>query len=385
MQFDFDEITDRRNTSSLKWDVGENELPMWVADMDFKAAPCITEALSKRIADGIFGYNIIPDEWYDAYGSWWKTRHGIFLEREWLMFSTGVVPTLSSMVRRFSAVAEGVIVQTPVYNIFFSSIENNGRRVVENRLKYDGVRYEMDFDDLEAKMRVPTNNLMILCNPHNPTGRIWSRQDLMRVATLAHENHVIVISDEIHCDLTDPGCEYIPYASVSEYAKNESITAIAPTKAFNIAGLQTSAISIPDPTLRNRASRAINTDEIAEANTFAIAAAIAAFTKGGEWLDELREYIYENKQTVREFLEKELPRVGLVSSEATYLLWLDCSGITENSSSLAAHIRRNTGLYLNAGSPYRGNGKSFLRLNIACPRSVLNDGLSRLKRGVESF
>ena len=239
MPYNFDEPVNRRNTHSLKWDVKEQELPMWVADMDFQTAPDIQEAIRERAAHGVFGYSIVPEEWYQAYMGWWERRHHFSMEKEWLVFCTGVVPAISSMVRKLTTAGENVLVQTPVYNIFFNSIVNSGRNIAENPLRYDGNTYQMDFEDLERKLSDPQTTLMILCNPHNPVGRIWSREELEQVGKLCRKYHVTVISDEIHGDLTSPGQEYIPFASVSENCKNTSITCMAPTKAFNLAGLQT--------------------------------------------------------------------------------------------------------------------------------------------------
>lgn len=385
MTYNFDLITDRRNTYSMKWDVEANELPMWVADMDFRTAPAITEAIAQRTQHGIFGYTDTPDEWYSAYMGWWKERHGVEFEKDWLMFCTGVVPAISSVVRKLTTVGENVVIQTPVYNIFFNSILNNGRNVLESPLKYDGESYSIDFEDLEAKLANPQTTLMILCNPHNPVGKIWDKATLERIGELCRKHHVVVLSDEIHCDLTDPGTGYVPFASVSEACRMNSVTCIAPTKAFNIAGLQTAAVVVPDPVLRHKVNRGLNTDEVAEPNVFAVTAAIAAFTKGGSWLDSLREYIYQNKQTVREFLGENLPDITLTPSQATYLLWLNCDRITHSTSELADFIRAETGLYLSKGKAYGGHGDCFLRMNIACPREVLLNGLARLKKGIDAY
>ncbi|MCH5347679.1 MAG: pyridoxal phosphate-dependent aminotransferase [Oscillospiraceae bacterium] len=382
MKYNFDTHVERRGTDSLKWNVEENELPMWVADMDFETAPEIKAALLKRAEHGVFGYTEISDKWYSAYIDWWKNRHGFEMEKSWLIFSTGVVPSISSAVRKLTTPAEKVLIQTPVYGVFFNSVINNGRQVLENPLKYDGSSYEIDFEDLEEKLSDPQTSMMILCNPHNPVGKIWDRDTLARIGELCAKHNVVVLSDEIHCDLTDPGCEYISFASVSEECRKNSVTCISPTKAFNIAGLQTSAVVVPDVRLRHKIWRQLNTDEVAEPNAFAAEAAIAAFTSGGQWLDQLREYIFLNKKTVEEYLKAEVPSIKLLSSQATYLLWLDCSGVKgfENSEVLSKSIRKETGLYLSSGRFFGGNGSSFLRMNIACPRDVLLDGLDRLKR-----
>lgn len=385
MKYDFDTPIDRRNSCSLKWDIAENELPMWVADMDFQTAPEIRDAIMRRAEHGVFGYSIIPDEWYEAYIGWWQKRHSFNIEKDWLIFCIGVVPAISSAVRKLTTPAEKVIIQTPVYNIFFNSILNNGRQVLENRLVYENGEYRVDFDDLEQKLSDPQTSLMILCNPQNPAGKIWDRDTLERIGELCYKHHVVVISDEIHCDLTDPGSEYIPFASVSEKCRNNSITCIAPTKAFNIAGLQTAAVMIPDPTLRHKVWRALNTDEVAEPSAFAVDAAIAAFTKGAAWLDELREYIFRNKSITNSFIKENLPQIHLVPSQATYLLWLDCSKLLSRGSDLARFIRKETGLYLSDGKVYGSGGEGFLRMNIACSQSTLMDGLKRLQMGVAAY
>lgn len=387
MRYNFDQQVDRRGTNSLKWDVESHELPMWVADMDFQTAPEIIDALATRNRFGVFGYENVSPEWYDAYQTWWTNRHHWRLEKDWMLFCTGVVPAISSVVRKMTTVGENVLVLTPVYNIFFNSILNNGRHVLESSLVYDqeSHTYDIDYEDLEEKLSYSQTTLLLFCNPHNPVGKIWERETLKRVGELCARYHVTVLSDEIHCDLTDPGCEYIPFASVSKECEQNSITCIAPTKTFNMAGLQTSAIVVPHPNLRAKVERGINTDEVAEPNAFATYAAVAAFTKGGDWLDELREYIYQNKQLVVRFLEQELPELHLSVSQATYLLWIDCKEITDDSEALGDFIRRETGLYLTAGTAYGNTGAGFLRMNIACPRDRVQDGLGRLKQAIGQF
>lgn len=382
MQYDFDQVVDRRGTHAAKWDVAGHELPMWIADMDFLTAPEIIAAVRDRASHGIYGYTDVPEAWYDAILGWWRDRHGFHMERDWLIFSTGVVPTISSVVRKLTTPGENILTMTPVYNIFFHSIENNGRRVLECPLPYRDGTYGLDWADLEGKLADPQTTMLILCNPHNPVGTIWDRETLARVGELCWKHHVMVLSDEIHCDLTDPGCDYLPFASVSEHCRQNSITCIAPTKAFNLAGLQTSAVVVPDGVLRHKVWRALNTDEVAEPNCFAAEAAIAAFTRGGPWLDALRAYLAENKAQARDFLARELPQVRPVISHGTYLLWLDCGVVTGDSGALARQIQAQAGLCLSPGNVYRGNGARFLRMNLACPRSRMLDGLQRLRDGI---
>jgi len=355
---------------------------MWVADMDFPTAPAIREALERRVAHGVFGYATVPDAWYDSILNWWRDRHGVSWKREWLIFVTGVVPAISSCVRRLTVPAENVVVQPPVYNIFYNSIRNNGRNVLESPLVIQDGAYTIDWDDLESKLALPQTRMMILCNPHNPVGKLWSRETLGRIGALCAKYHVMVLSDEIHCDLTDPGKAYFPFSAASPECLNNSVTCIAPTKAFNIAGLQTACVVIPDPDLRHKVWRALNNDEVAEPNAFAVDAAVAAFTSGGEWLDALRGYLYENKRTVADFLAAHLPQIRLTPSDATYLLWLDCRAVSGDSVRLAERLRALTGLYLSDGAQYGTGGDGFLRLNIACPHSTLTDGLSRLSAGI---
>ena len=341
--YDFDKMTNRRGVGSLKWDVPERELPMWVADMDFETAPEIIEALKARVEHGIFGYSVVTEDWYEAYQDWWSRRHGLEMEKDWLIFCTGVVPAISSAVRKLTTVGENVLIQTPVYNIFFNCIRNNGRNVLESPLVYKGGEYSIDFADLEEKLANPQTTLMLLCNPHNPVGKIWDRETLAQIGELCAKYHVLVLSDEIHCDLTDPGCDYVPFASVSDTCRDNSITCMAPTKTFGIPGLQTAAAMVPNPVLRHKLNRGLNTDEVAEPNVFAVAAAVAAFDKGETWLEEVRVYLRDNKQCVRDFVRDRLPMIKVVPSTATYLLWLDCSEVVEDAARLAHFIREYSG------------------------------------------
>ena len=384
MNYHFDKVMDRRGTGSEKWNVQENELPMWVADMDFPTAPCVRRAIEKRAAHGVFGYSSIPEDWYDAYRNWWGEHHGLDIAREELLFVTGVIPAISAAVRTFTAPDDKVIIQTPVYNHFFTSILNNGRSVLENPLIYRDGKYEMDLQDLEKKLSDPQATLLILCNPQNPVGKIWNREQLAQIGSLCRKHGVLVFSDEIHCDLTAPDKAYIPFASVDEACRMNSITALAPTKTFNIAGIHSAAVFVPEEGLRQRMKRALNTVEVAEPNAFAVDATTAAFSgEGWNWLVSLRGYIEENKKEVRAFLEKELPEVYALPQDATYLMWLDISRYSNNSGELQRFLRKETGLYVTAGNIYGDNGRTFLRLNVACPRRLLEDGLERFRTGLE--
>ena len=384
MSSKFDIPVNRRHTGCMKWDVAEQELPMWVADMDFQTAPEITDAILKRASQGVFGYTLIEDDWYEAYQSWWEKRHHFTIEKDWLIFCTGVVPALSSIVRKMTTPAENVLVLTPVYNIFFNSIYNNGRNILESPLHYENGVYSIDFEDLEEKLANPQTTLLIFCNPHNPSGNLWDKETLKRIGDLCVKHHVLVVSDEIHCDLTRPGTEYVPFASVSQNCRENCITCIAPTKAFNLAGLQTAAVMVPNPVIRHKVNRGLNTDEAAEPNVFAALAPAAAFGYGEAWLDELRTYLFENRTIAEHFLKEEIPKLYPVPSDATYLLWIDCTRLSDDLSDLCDFIRAYSGLYLCDGREYH-NGAGFLRMNLACSREFLKDGLNRLKASIAAY
>ncbi len=384
MRYDFDRVIDRRGTDAVKWQTAENELPMWIADMDFDAAPEIKEALRTRVERGVFGYSDLTDEWYGAVTGWWRRRYGFAVDRSWLMFCTGVVPAISSIVRKLTTPAEKVVLTTPVYNIFYNSVLNNGRVVSESRLRYAGGRYTVDFDDLERRLADPQASLMILCNPHNPVGRLWTAEELGRIGELAARYGVTVVSDEIHCDITAPGTRYVPFASVSDVCRDNSVTCVAPTKSFNLAGLQTAAVFCADPRLRHKVWRGLNTDEVAEPNSFAAAAAVAAYTRGEAWLDEMRAYVFENERLIRERLARTAPELCAVPSEATYLMWIDCAGLA-GVDEPARFIRETSGLYLAEGSHYGAGGAGFVRLNAACPRRFCEDALDRLGESLRQY
>lgn len=381
----FDEVVDRTGIYSYKWDIKDGELPMWVADMDFKAPKEVIKALHDRTDKATFGYNIIPDSWYEAYISWWQRRHNYKINKDNMMFSTGVVPSISSIVRRLTHAGENVIIQTPVYNIFFNSILNNGRKVLESPLIYSNGKYEIDFIDLEAKMSHPQTTLMILCNPHNPVGYIWKKEELIKIASLAKKYNVKVISDEIHCDITKNNISYTPFLSVSDDAKDVGIMLIAPTKAFSLAGLQTSAIVVENTEIKNQVYRGINNDEIAEPNSFAIDAAITCFNECEYWINELNLYIDSNKEIATKYINDNIKDLFVVEQNATYLMWVDISKITDDSQKLCDFIRSQTGLFITEGIEYGQSGKSFVRINVACPKSVLYDGLSRLEKGIKKY
>ena len=384
MKYDFDQVIDRRESKAIKWEVKENELPMWVADMDFMVAPPIIEALRKRVEHGIFGYTEGGKEWYEACCNFFRRRYGWEIKQESLLFSLGVVPTLSSSVRALTEVGDEVVVMPPVYNIFYNSIRNSHRHIVEVPLIEEDRRYAMDFTALEKAFASPKCKLCFFCNPGNPVARIWEKEEILTLIALAKKHGVIILSDEIHGQITRPGTSYVPFLTLPG-ADEVGYAAVSPTKCFNMAGLHTSAIVIPNETIRAKVNRQINTDEVAEPNAFSCVAAIAAWNESEDWLDEMRSYVFANRDYAESFIEKEIPELEAYPGDATYLMWVNCSKITANAKDFLSFLRSSTGLYLSDGGIYGEGGQSFLRMNLACPRSLLEDGLSRLKAGVKAY
>ena len=384
MEYDFDTVINRKNTNSSKWDSYDTQLPMWLGDMDFQTAPKIISELDKRVQHGIFGYATIPDEFFQSYINWWDRRHNLKMEKDELLFSIGVMPSIAAIIRELTKENDNILLQTPVYNYFFKVIQNNSRNVIENELNYDGKNYSIDFKDLEEKLSNDNTTMMILCNPHNPIGKIWNEEELGMIATLCNKYNVILISDEIHCDLINPGNEYIPVENTVDN-KDNIITCLAPTKTFNMAGIQSSVIHINNKEWYERIQFRLDIEYSSQVNVFTIVSTITAFNECEEWVNQLNEYIYQNKVIVDEFLNREVPSVKLVPSEATYFLWLDCSQIGMPSKELNEYINKTTGLYMVPGKYFGENGNNFLRLNIACPKNTLLDGLNRFKEAINSL
>ena len=381
MRYDFDELTERRHTNSYKWDgEQENVLPMWVADMDFRTAPCITESLQQRVAHGIFGYTRVPDKYYDVVIDWFCRRHGWQIRREWMIYTSGVVPAVSAVIKALTVPGDKVLVQTPVYNCFFSSIRNNGCEVVASPLVQTGDTYRTDFDDLERKASDKRVRLMLLCNPHNPAGRVWTKEELARIGEICLRHGVTVISDEIHCELVFPGHVYTPFASLSDEFRQHSVTCISPSKSFNIAGLQIANIVCADEERRRKIDKAININEVCDVNPFGVEATIAAYNKGEEWLSQLLEYLHGNYLAMQDFCRKHLPGFPITQLEGTYLVWMDCRRLKRTSEEIEELLVKEAGLHLNAGTMYGEAGEGFMRWNIACPRPRLLEGLERFRK-----
>lgn len=381
-QFDFDEIVVRRGTNSYKWDLpkGEDIISMWVADMDFKTAPCIIDALKRRVEHGIFGYTFVPDSYYDAIINWFKRRHQWHIEREDILYTSGVVPAIACTLKATTMPGEKVLVQTPVYNCFFSAIKNSGCEVSENPLRREGDSYVIDFDDFERRCSDEKTTVFLLCNPHNPAGRVWRKDELRRMNDICLKHHVKVIADEIHCELVMPGHTFQPFAAVDEACRDNCVVLNSPSKAFNIAGLQIANIVCHDAEWRRRINRAININEVCDINPFGVIALQAAYNDGGEWLDALNQYIHENYLALKDFFRERLPRLEVCRLEGTYLAWINLSRIPITADEAARRLLGNAKVMLNSGTMYgREAGNSYLRINLACPRSTLMEGLKRIE------
>lgn len=387
MEYDFSRPTERRGTDSYKWDSAPETdiIPLWVADMDFETFPGITEALQRRVAHGIFGYTRVPEAYYEAVCNWFGKRHGWHINREDIIYTSGVVPAVSAVIKALTLPGDQVIVQGPVYNCFFSSIRNNGCEMVSNSLIYnkEELRYEIDFDDLERKLAHERARVMLLCNPHNPGGRVWTRDELTRVAELCRKYGVRVVSDEIHCELTLYDNEYVPFGSLPDELSHGSITCCSPSKAFNTAGLQIANIVCRDAEVRNRIDRAININEVCDVNPFGVIALQAAYSdEGYEWLTQLRAYISSNYDLLRERFARELPKCKVMRMEGTYLAWVDCTQLHIPSDEIEEMLMHENKVWVNAGSMYGTEGAAFIRINMACTSELLNEGITLIVNGL---
>lgn len=379
--FNFDTVINRRGTNSYKWDIVKEEdvIPLWVADMDFKAAPAILEALKKRVEHGVFGYTLVPDSYYEAIINWFARRHNWQIDRSWIIYTTGVVPAVSCAIKALTLPGEKVLIQTPDYNCFFSSIKNNGCEVAENELVRRGDSYEVDFEDFERQCADEKTTVFLLCNPHNPAGRVWTKEELERMNDICLTHGVRVISDEIHCELVMPGHRFTPFAAISDACRDNSVVLNSPTKAFNIAGLQIANIICADPAMRRRIDRAVNINEVCDVNPFGVVALQAAYNESEEWLDSLNHYIWGNYLALKEFIAKELPRLEVTRLEGTYLAWVDIKATGLTSDEAYGKLMKEGRVYVNSGTMYgRRAGEGYLRINLACPRATLLEGMKRM-------
>ncbi|WP_332849206.1 MalY/PatB family protein [Bacillus xiapuensis] len=386
----FDQVMNRAGSGAVKWDrlkaiFGvEEALPMWVADMDFKAPEAVIEAVTKQAEHGIYGYTAIPDSVRSAIKGWMKTRHSWEIEESWLLFHHGVVPSIQAAIETFTDKGDAVVVQSPVYTPFFDMIERNERQVANNQLVLRAHHYEIDFEDLEAKLSADETKLMLLCSPHNPGGRVWTKDELTKVAKLCQKHQVVIVSDEIHSDLTADPFPHTPIASIREEFQEFIITLIAPSKTFNLAGLQASAIIAPNPKLRRKLKQTQAKHGFFELNLMGTVAMEAAYRHGGPWLDEAIAYIRENVQLVQSFIADKLPQLAVMEPEGGYLVWIDCRKLGLSDEELMQKILHEGQLALGQGSKYRAGGEGFVRMNVACPRSLVEEGLKRLHKALKN-
>ena len=389
MKYDFDTVINRKNTCSAKWDMvpvrfkdaDADVLPMWVADMDFATAPPVVEALKEKAAAGIFGYPLRPKGYYDAVINWMADRHRWQIQKEWMTNSPGVVTALSLCVLTFTDPGDYVLVQPPVYYPFFRVIETNGRRIMENPLRFEDGRYSMDLESL-YKIKNPRIRMMIISSPHNPVGRVWTENELRKLGEYCVEKDIVLVSDEVHSDLIYKGYKHIPTASLSEEINRQTITCIAPSKTFNLAGLKSSVLIIADEKLRNRYNTTLGNLALGGDNTFGLCALEAAYARGGEWLDELLAYLEENRRLLISFISEKIPEIKVIEPEGTYLVWLDCRGLKMDNAALDAFFREKACLWLDDGPLFGNGGDGFQRMNIACPRSTLAEALRRIESAV---
>lgn len=383
MKYNFDETVVRRGTNCVKWDESPNEdvVPMWVADMDFRVAPAIQEALEKRVEHGVFGYNIVPESYYEAVISWFRRRHHWEIERSSILYTTAVVPAMSCVIKALTMPGEKVLILSPAYNCFFSSIRNNGCEVLESPLRPIDNSFEVNWQDFEAKCADEKTTLFLLCNPHNPCGRVWRRDELQKMYNICKKHDVKVVSDEIHCELIMPGYEFVPFGTITD----DCVVMNSPSKNFNTAGLQIANIITKNPSWRRRIDRAININEVCDVNPFGIVALEAAYNESGEWLDELNQYLWGNYTYLCDFIGKNLPLLKVTRLEGTYLVWVDHSALGITTDELFNRLLNEAHVWVSPGTMYGPQtGEGFIRINIACPRSQLDEALQRIKACLNS-
>lgn len=392
MKYNFDQVIDRTGTDSMKWDPStlkemfgvEDVLPFWVADMDFKVANPIIEAIKERVDHGIYGYSGRPDSYYESIINWTKRRFGWDIKKEWIEYTPGVVPALNYLIQALCVPGDKIVIQEPVYYPFKNSILNNGCHVVDNSLVENGDHYDIDFVDLEVKLKDPKVKMFIFCSPHNPVSRVWTEEELKKVGNLCLENDVILVSDEIHNDLVYSGFKHTMIARLEEKFAMNSITLTAPSKTFNLAGMQASNVIIPNPEIREKFQRVLEKNSISLANPFSIVALEAAYNKGEEWLEQLLEYLEGNIKLINEYITEHLPKAKVIETQATYLAWIDLRAYETDGKKLEKAVAEEK-VALDGGSWFGEDGGGFMRLNFACPRDLLQEGLKRLCTAVNNI
>jgi cystathionine beta-lyase len=387
VKYDFDQIIDRRNTNSVKIDAlkevfgADDLIPLWVADMEFLSPPEITDALKKRVEHGIFGYYTPDDAYFKSIINWLKNRHSWTVDKQDVIFVPGVVKGFAFAIDAFTNVGDKIIIQPPVYPPFKTTSEGLNRKIVNNPLIYDNGQYSMDFDNLREVAKTGCK-MLILCNPQNPSGRIWSKDELSELAEICFDNQILVVSDEIHSDLVLPGNEHIPFATVSNKAAQNNITLMAPSKTFNIAGIVSSFAVVENEEIRKKYFNYLNARQLGDGTIFGYIAAEYAYEYGEEWLNQALEYIQENIDFVDDYLQKNIPQIKAVKPDASFLIWLDCRALNLSQPELEKLFIQKAKLALNSGTMFGKEGKGFMRLNVGCPRITLEKALDNLKKAV---
>ncbi|SDB28071.1 MalY/PatB family protein [Butyrivibrio sp. INlla16] len=388
--YNFDKIVDRKNTSSLKYDFGperkkrDDLLPLWVADMDFKLPDEVIEDIEKRVKHGIFGYTDPKDDYKTALRNWYLKRHGFEIKDNWNVLTPGVVYAIATAIRALTDKGDAILIQQPVYYPFAETVKQNGRKLVNNQLVYKNGHYEIDFDDFEKKIISENVKLFLLCSPHNPVGRVWTKDELTRIADICKKHDVYVFADEIHSDFIYKGNKHTPYISLGEEYTGKLIVGTSPSKTFNIAGLQIANIIIPNEEIRRVFVAENEAAGYSQCNAVGLTATMSAYTKGEKWLDELIEYLEGNVSYVKDFLKEKLPQIHLIEPEGTYLIWLDFSEFTDNHKELEKLIVDEAHLWLDPGIIFGRETALFERINIACPRKILEQAMTQLYEGVRN-
>ena len=385
-KFDFDEVVERHATHAVKWDLCPNDdvIPMWVADMDFKAAPCIVDALKKRLDHEVFGYTQVPEEFYTSIINWFERRHNWTIKPDWIDYTTGVVPAFNAVLKAVTTPGDNVVILTPIYNCFFTCIENNKCNAVEVPLTYNNdYSYTIDFDALDKALSDVNTHTLLFCNPHNPAGRVWTKEEMLKVNDLCIKNGVKVISDEIHCEMMMPGHQYTPFASISQEAQDNCITCGSPSKSFNIAGLQAAFIATSNPSAKSLVNQALIDNQVNSLNPFGLEAFMAAYNHGEDWILQLNEYLAGNFALMRDMMNKELPEFHFTPIEGSYLAWIDVTPTGMTSAQVTQKLLDEAKVMVNDGTMYGKAGDGFIRINFATPRSVVEEATQRIIKAMK--
>ena len=385
MKYNFDQVIGRKDTSSIKWDLHKDTIPLWVADMDFRVSDDIVRIIEERIKHPIFGYTEASPELYNAYIDFYKDRYGLSIRRDDMLFSLGVISSIESIIRMYTNESDKIVLLTPIYQTFLRVIRNNNRVVKEVPLNYIDYKYSINFELLEEALSDPKSKILLLSNPHNPTGNLWTKDELEKMASLCLKHNVLLISDEIHCDIVKPGLKYTPAYSLNEKYHNIIVMLISPSKTFNVAGIRTSMIVVKNEELRKRISRQINNENVSDGTIFSYLVPIATYRDSRDWLDQVLDYIFKNKEYLYEYIEENIPDVKAIYGDATYLVWVDVSNVTKDADKLTSYLINKAKVFVSSGTSYGEVGMTFIRINVATPLSILKEGLERLKEGINEY